>query len=68
MSTLLAQIVASLESTNRLRSELATKAAVLHESATLLRTGSAPDAVAAVLVKELRALHGLGQEDQETLR
>jgi hypothetical protein len=51
--------VASLESSNRLRCELATKAAVLREAATLLRTGSEPSIVAASLVKELSSLHGL---------
>jgi len=59
MSPLLVQIVASLERTNRLRGELATKAAVLHEAATLLRTGSEPAVVAAALATQLRALHAL---------
>ena len=56
---LLAQVVASLEQTKRLRVELATKAAFLHEAATALRIGVAPERVAAALTTQLRALHGL---------
>jgi hypothetical protein len=59
MSPFLAQVVASLESTNRLRSTLATKAAVLHEAATALRTGADEQLVASALAKHIRALHSI---------
>ncbi len=63
MSPLLAQVVASLESTNRLRGELATKAAILRDAATALRTGVATETVAASLGTQLRALHGLHEPE-----
>jgi hypothetical protein len=59
MSPLLAQVVASLERTNRLRGELATKAAVLHDAATALRTGADEQLVASALAKHIRALHSI---------
>jgi hypothetical protein len=62
MSPLLAQIVASLESTNRLRGELATKAAILRDSATALRVGVDPQIVAASLSKHMQALHHLAEK------
>jgi hypothetical protein len=59
---LLAQVVASLENTNRLRGELATKAALLRDAATALRIGVAPETIAARLGGQLRALHALGEK------
>ncbi len=65
MSPLLAQVVASLEQTNRLRGELATKAAILRDAATALRTGVAPETIAARLGTQLRALHGLHETSHQ---
>jgi hypothetical protein len=65
MSPLLAQIVASLEQTNRLRGELATKAAILRDAATALRIGVAPEMVSSRLGTQLRALHGLHETETQ---
>jgi hypothetical protein len=56
---LLAQVVGSLESTNRLRGELATKAAILRDAATALRTGADEQLVASALATHIRALHSV---------
>ena len=62
---LLTQVVASLENTNRLRGELATKAAILRDAATALRIGVAPETIAASLGAQLHALHGLHAAEQQ---
>jgi hypothetical protein len=59
MSPLLEQVVASLERTNRLRGELATKSAILRDAATALRTGADEQLVASSLAKHIRALHSI---------
>jgi hypothetical protein len=56
--------VKEVENTNRLRGELATKAAILRDAATALRIGVAPETIAARLGVQLHALHALGEKSE----